>query len=98
MKYDLKDPFDITESKRCEAIEFRQPRGKESQKVFNLLGALSPIAEGKIPLDLADTTLKFISDFGEVVGHSDFPISEVCEAVSSRDILEIAQQAVDHFT
>lgn len=98
MKYDLKDKFKYTETKECNAIEFRMPKGKEAQKVYNLLGALTPLAEGKVPENLADATIDFVNLFGSVVGDVDFPIQEISEALSSRDILEIAQVAVDNFT
>lgn len=104
MIYDLKHPFiyakdaDTGAEKKAVGIEFRRPKGKESQKVFTILSALKPFAEGgEIPDDLAERVLAFTAAFGTVVGDENQPMDMITGHIDASDIMPIATEILDSF-
>lgn len=95
--YELLDPFKVTESYTADAIEIRQPTGREAQKVFNMVSALIPMAAGRIPENLADLVIDFVNDFGEFPG-STTPVSAASGSIGARDIFALAEQITENFT
>lgn len=98
MLYTLKHPVKYTADKTCKALEFRRPKGKEAKRVFSIISALMPIAEGKpIPDDAADHAINFVSEFAEVVGDPTFPAIEIANQLDVSDVWAMMEFITENF-
>lgn len=103
--YDFDHPFvyatdaDTKRERKCAGIKFRHARGSEADTVFELLGALKPLADGgPIPKGIASNVIAFVGQFAVVVGHEKYPMQDAAEFIDSRDILPLSGFIVENFT
>lgn len=101
MIYDLKHPFaykkdaDTGKETMANAIEFRRPKGIESQLLFSLLNDMEQNGLGG---DFAKNILRFIETFGQIVGDNNELLQDVSGKIDSKDLLAISAEAAENFT
>lgn len=95
--HDILDPFQVTESYKAEALEIKQPTGRNANRVFQMVSAMMPVTRGQFPENLADLVIDFVNDFAEFPG-CPTPVSAASGSIGARDVMALAEAICENFT